>query len=129
MNFRYALAILAVFVLSACASDPPAQAPVTVVTPPTKVVVVEKPAPPPKVIVVEKPAPPPKVVVIEKPAPPPKIVKVPVPKAPSQCKGLPQLACINVAGCHWIKHGSPTDKHGRPLTDYCRTKATASANK
>jgi hypothetical protein len=122
MRFHFAFVALAVLAVTACASDPPTQAPVTVVTSPPKVVVIEKPAPP-KVVYVEKP------VYVVKPAPPPKIVKVPVPKAPSHCKGLPQLACINVAGCQWIKHSLPTDKHGRPLTDYCRLKATASVNK
>jgi hypothetical protein len=119
MYFRCSLAIGVTFVLSACASDPPAQAPVTVVTPPTKVVVIEKPTPPPKVVVVERPPP------VERPAPPPKTVKV----APNQCKGLPQLACINVAGCQWIKHASPTDKDGRPLKDYCRLTLAASSGK
>jgi len=123
MHFRYSLATGAVLVLSACASDPPAQAPITVVTPPPKVVVTEKPTPPPKVVVVERPP------FVERPAAPPKTVKVAVPAAPNQCKGLPQLACINVAGCQWIKQASPTDKDGRPLKDYCRLKLAASSGK
>ena len=118
---RYSLASGAVLVLSACASDPPTQAPVTVVTPPPKVVATEK-ATPPKVVVVERPPP------VERPAPP-KTVKVAVPPTPNQCKGLPQLACINVAGCQWIKHASPTDKNGRPLKDYCAMKVAASSGK
>ena len=122
MHFRYSLASGAMLVLSACASDPPAQAPVTVVTPPPKVVATEKPTPPPKVVAVERPPP------VERPAPP-KTVKVAVPPAPNQCKGLPQLACINVAGCQWIKLASPTDKNGRPLKDYCAMKVAASSGK
>jgi len=66
---------------------------------------------------------------VEKPSPAPKVVKRPNPKAPSQCKGLPQLACINVEGCEWIKRLSSTDNDGRPLLDYCGLKATASVNK
>ena len=112
MYFRFSLAVGIALVLSACASDPPAQAPVTVVTQPTKVVVIEKPAPPTKVVVVEKP------------------VKPPTLKASSPCKGAPQLACINIAGCEWVKQTSTTDKDGRPLIDHCRPKAaSASANK
>lgn len=111
MNFQYALATVAVLLLSACASDPPAQAPVAAVTPPTKVAATETPPPPPKIVVAEKP------------------VKVSVPKAPSPCKGAPQLACINLAGCEWIKRTAPTDKDGRPLTHYCRPKAAALAGK
>jgi hypothetical protein len=115
MNFQCSLTTLAALVLSACASDPPAQAPVTEVTPP------------PAAAVVEKPAPPQKVVNVEKSSPPPKIVKARGPKAPSQCQGLPQLACINVEGCEWIKHPSTTDKDGRPLMDYCELKATTAS--
>jgi hypothetical protein len=44
------------------------------------------------------------------------------PKAPSQCKGLPQLARINVEGCEWNKRLSSTDNDGRPLMDYCFSK-------
>jgi hypothetical protein len=101
---------VAVLIVSACASDPPAQTPVAAVTPP------------PAAVVVEKPAPPPEVANVEKPLPPPKIVKPPSPKAPSQCKGLPQLARINVEGCEWIKRLSSTDNDGRPLMDYCFSK-------
>ena len=112
MNLRYWPMMIGAFVLSACASDPPAQAPLAVVTPPTNVVAMEKPAPPTKVVVVEKP------------------VKAPTPKVSSPCKGAPQLACINIAGCEWVKQTSATDKDGRPLIDHCRLKAaTAAANK
>ena len=62
---------VAVLVVSACASDPPAQAPIAAVTPPAAAVVVEKPAPPPEAVNVEKPS------------PAPKVVKPPNPKAPS----------------------------------------------
>jgi hypothetical protein len=54
MRFHFAFVALAVLAVTACASDPPTQAPVTVVTSPPKVVVIEKPAPP-KVVYVEKP--------------------------------------------------------------------------
>jgi hypothetical protein len=117
MNFQCALAMLGALIAFGCASDPRAEAPVaTVVTPPTtastKVVEIEKPALPTKVVVVEKP------------------VKTPIPKTPSPCKGAPQLACINIAGCEWVKQTAPTDRDGRPLTDHCRlTAATASASK
>jgi hypothetical protein len=118
MNFCGLLVGVAVLIVSACASDPPAQTPVVAVTPP------------PAAVVAEKPAPPPKVANVEKPLPPPKIVKSLSPKAaPSQCKGLPQLACIYVEGCEWIKRISSTDNDGRPLMDYCGLKATASVNK
>jgi len=117
MSFRSSLPIAFLFVLSACASDPPAEAPVaTVVTPQT--------SPPTKVVEIEKPAPQTKVVVVEKP------VKTPIPKTPSPCRGAPQLACINITGCEWVKQTAPTDRDGRPLIDHCRLKAaTASANK
>ena len=115
MHFRYSLAITVAFVLSACASDPPAQAPVTAA------------APPPQAVVVEQLPPPPDVVNVEKPAPRPKITRLPDPKAPSKCRGLPQLACINVEDCEWIKRAASTDRDGRPLLDYCGLKtATAS---
>jgi hypothetical protein len=105
MHFRYCLAIGVAFVLSACASNPPAEPPpVAVATPPTNVVVIEDPAPPPKV------------------------VKAPVSKAKNQCTRLPQLACINVVGCEWIKRESTTDKDGRPLMDFCQLKATVSTS-
>jgi len=104
--------MIAALVFSACASDPPAQAPLAVATPPTNVVAIEKPAPPTKVVVVEK------------------TVKAPALKVSSPCKGAPQLACINIAGCEWIKQTSATDKDGRPLSNHCRLKAaTAAANK
>jgi len=111
--------------LSACASDPPAEAPVATVTAPA---VIEKPAPATKGVVVAKPPPATKVVSGgEKPTAPTKNATGSVPKAANQCKGAPQLACINIAGCEWIKRTSPTDKDGRPLIDYCRLKTTASA--
>src|SRR5262249_58892385 len=56
MNLRCGLMTIGAFLLSACASDPPAEAPVAVVTAPTAI---EKSAPAPKV---EKPPPPTKVV-------------------------------------------------------------------
>ena len=117
MQYQCALAMLGAVIAFGCASDPPAEAQVaTVVTPPTtsstKVLEIEKPAPATKVVVVEKP------------------VKTPIPKTPSPCKGAPQLACINIAGCEWVKQTSTTDKDGRPLIDHCRLKAaTASASK
>jgi len=122
MNLRCGLMMIGAFCLSACASDPPAEAPVAAVTAPS---VSEKPAS--KVVVVEKSPASTKVVNAEKPAPPAKIATGSVPKAASQCKGAPQLACINIAGCEWIKRTTPTDKDGRPLSDYCRLKTTASA--
>jgi hypothetical protein len=124
MNLRCGLMTIGAFLLSACASDPPAEAPAAVVTAPT---VIEKPATATKVVVVEKPPPPAKVVSGEKPAASAKTATGSVPKAANQCKGAPQLACINIAGCEWIKRTSPTDKDGRPLIDYCRLKTTASA--
>jgi len=121
MTLRCGLITIGAFLLSACASDPPAEAPVAVVTAPT---VIEKSAPAPKV---EKPPPPTKVVSGEKPAAPAKIATGSGAKTTNQCQGAPQLACINIAGCEGIKRTSPTDKDGRPLTDYCRLKTTASA--
>jgi hypothetical protein len=114
MHIRYSFALGVAFVLNACASDPPEQVPVASITPPPPSTVVETPAPP-TVVNAEKP---------------PKTAKAPGPKTPSKCKGLPQLACINVEGCEWIKPASSTDRDGRPLMDYCGLKAaTASANK
>jgi hypothetical protein len=105
MRFLSCLAIGAAFVLSACASDPPAEPPpVAIITPPTNVVAVEDPAPPPKV------------------------AKASVSKAKNQCTRLPQLVCMNVAGCEWIKRESTTDKDGRPLMDFCQLKAAASTS-
>jgi hypothetical protein len=116
MKFQSLLVGATLLVVSACASDPPAQAPVT------------SAAPPPEAVVVEQLPPPPDVVNVEKPAPRPKVAKLPDPKAPSKCKGLPQLACINVEECEWIKRTASTDRDGRPLLDYCGLKtATASA--
>jgi hypothetical protein len=116
MNFQSLLVGVTLLVVSACASDPPAQAPVTSAAPPSEAVVVEQLPPPPDVVNVEKPA------------PRPKVAKLPDPKAPSKCKGLPQLACINVEECEWIKRTASTDRDGRPLLDYCGLKtATASA--
>jgi hypothetical protein len=115
MNFQSLLVSATVLIVGACASEPPAQAPVTAA------------APPPQAVVVEQLPPPPDVVDVEKPAPRPKITKLPDPKAPSKCKGLPQLACVNVDECEWIKRTASTDKDGRPLLDYCGLKiATAS---
>jgi len=115
MNFHFLLVALAALVVTACATDPPEQGPVGSVNQPPATVV-ETPAPP-------------TVVNVEKSAPPPKIAKAPGPKTPSKCKGLPQLACINVEGCEWIKPASSTDRDGRLLTEYCGLRAgTASAN-
>jgi hypothetical protein len=119
MKLQSLLVSVTVLVVGACASDPPAQTPVAAVTPPPQDVVVEQLPPTP---------PPPDVVNVEKPAPRPKVTKLPDPKAPSKCKGLPQLACINVEECEWIKRTASTDRDGRPLLDYCGLKtATASA--
>jgi hypothetical protein len=120
MNFHSLLLGVTLLVVGACASEPTAQAPVTASAPPAQPVVVEQlPSPPP---------PPPDVVNVEKPAPRPKTAKLPDPKAPSKCKGLPQLACINIEECEWIKRTASTDRDGRPLLDYCGLKtATASA--
>ena len=112
MRFHFSFVAVAVLVMAACASDPPEEVPVASITPSP----VETPAPPAAV----NP---------EKTSPPPKIAKAPGPRTPSKCKGLPQLACINVDGCEWIKRASSTDNDGRPLIDYCGLKAaTASAN-
>src|SRR5262245_1523480 len=115
MNFHFLPVTLAALVVTACATDPPEQVPVgSIIPPPTTVV--EMPAPPTPVNV-------------EKSSAPPKIAKPPGPNTPSKCKGLPQLACINVDGCEWIKPASSTDRDGRLLRDYCGLKpATASAN-
>jgi hypothetical protein len=115
MNFHSLLLGVTLLVVSACASEPPAQTPVAAVTPP------------PADVVVEQLPPPPDAVNVEKPAPRPKVTKLPDPKAPSKCRGLPQLACVNVEDCEWIKRAVSTDRDGRPLLDYCGLKtATAS---
>jgi len=115
MKLHFSLVALAALIVSACATDPPEQVPVGSIAPPPTTVV-------------ETP-PPPTVVNAEKSSPPPKIAKAPSPKTPSKCKGLPQLACINVEVCEWIKPASSTDRDGRLLRDYCGLKAaTASAN-
>jgi hypothetical protein len=116
MQFQCVLAILGALIAVGCASDPPAEAPVAVVTAPTP--------PNTKVVAIETPTSTPKAVVAGKP------VKAPTSQTPSPCKGAPQLACINIAGCEWVKQTAPTDRDGRPLIDHCRLKAaTASANK
>jgi hypothetical protein len=116
MQFHSLLVGVTLLVVSACASEPPAKGPVT------------GSAPPPQAVDVEQLPPPPDVVDIERSAPPPKIAKAPGPKTPSKCKGLPQLACINVEGCEWVKPTSSTDRDGRLLKDYCGlAAATASA--
>jgi len=116
MNVHFLLVGVTVLVVSACASEPPAKAPVSAAMPP------------PQAVVVEQLPPPPDVVDVEKPGPRPKITKLPDPKAPSKCRGLPQLACINVEDCEWVKRAASTDRDGRPLLDYCGLKiATASA--
>jgi outer membrane biosynthesis protein TonB len=117
MNFQSLLVGATLLVVSACASDPPAQSPVT------------SAAPPPEAVVVEQLPPPPDVVNAEKPAPRPKVTKLPDPKAPSKCKGLPQLACINVEECEWIKRTASTDRDGRPLLDYCGLKTATASTK
>ena len=85
-------------------------------------VYVEKPVVVEKRIIVEKP------VVVERPI----VVEkhVPVPRTVSACKGIRSpTACANLSGCQWIRHKSSKNKHGGPLTDYCRSRATASARK
>jgi hypothetical protein len=114
MNFHSLLVGVAVLAVSACASEPSAKGPVTA-------------AAPPQAVDVEQLPPPSDVVEVEKPAPRPKVTKLPDPKAPSKCRGLPQLACINVEDCEWIKPATSTDRDGRLLKDYCGLKtATAS---
>jgi len=116
MNFHSLLVGVTVLVMSACASEPTAKAPITGA------------APAPQAVDVEQLPPPPDVVNAERSAPSPKIAKAPNPKTPSKCKGLPQLACINVEGCEWVKPASSTDRDGRLLKDYCGlAAATASA--
>jgi hypothetical protein len=102
--------------VGACASDRSAKAPATAQDQVAAV------TPPPQAVDVEQLPPPPDVVNEEKPAPRPKATKLPDPKAPSKCRGLPQLACINVDDCEWIKRASSTDRDGRPLLDYCGLK-------
>jgi hypothetical protein len=114
MHLHFSLVGVAVLGVAACASDPPEQGPVGSITPPPATVV-ETPAPP-------------TVANVEKSSPSPKIAKAPGPKTPSKCKGLPQLACINVEGCEWIKPATSTDRDGRLLTNYCGLKAPTSAN-
>jgi hypothetical protein len=122
MRFHYLLVGVTLLVVGACASDRRAQAPVAAQEPVAAV------SPPPQAVDVEQLPPPPDVVNVEKPAPRPKVTKLPDPKAPSKCKGLPQLACINVEDCAWVKRTTSTDRDGRPLLDYCGLKvATASA--
>ena len=113
MKFQSVLVCVALLVASACASERPAKAPATAA------------APPPQAVDVEQLPPPPDVATEEKPAPRPKVAKLPDPKAPSKCRGLPQLACINVDDCEWIKRASSTDRDGRPLLDYCGLKTLA----
>ena len=116
MNFHFSLVAVAVLIATSCASDPAEQIPVNSITSPATSTVVETP-------------PPPTVADVEKSSPPAKITRAPSPKALSKCKGLPQLACINVEGCEWVRPASSTDRDGRLLTDYCGLKAaTASAN-
>src|SRR5262245_11615349 len=116
MRLHLSVVVLAASVLTACASDAPEDVPVASITPPPASTVPETPQPP-------------SVVNVEKSTPPPKVAKAPGPKTPSKCKGLPQLACINVEGCEWIKPASSTDRDGRLLMDYCGLKAaTTSAN-
>ena len=64
--------------------------------------------------------PPPQASIVATPSPP---------KVVSFCDGLIEGACTKMAGCQWIKHASPKDKDGRPLTDYCRLKTVAAAAK
>jgi hypothetical protein len=109
MHFQFLLVTLAMLVVTACATDPPEEVPVSAIIPPPATVV-ENPAPP-------------TVVDVGKSSASPKIAKAPGPKTPSKCKGLPQLACINVEGCEWIKPATSTDRDGRLLRDYCGLKA------
>ena len=123
MNFHSLFIGVTLLLVGACASDRSAKAPITAQDPVTAA------TPPPQAVDVEQLPPPPDVVNEEKPAPPPKIAKTPSSKTPSKCKGLPQLACINVDGCEWVKPATSTDRDGRLLKDYCGlTTATASAN-
>jgi hypothetical protein len=119
MNFQSVLVCVAVLVVSGCASEPPAKATATATAPPPQT------APAPQPAVVEQLPPPPDVANVEKPAPRQKATKLPDPKASSKCKGLPQLACINVEDCEWIKRAGSTDRDGRPLLDYCGLKTLA----
>lgn len=122
MNFYSLLVGVTVLVVGACAANPRAQVPVAAQDPVAAV------SPPPTAVEVEQlPPPPPDVANVEKPAPRPKVTKLPDPKAPSKCRGLPQLACINVEDCEWVKRTTSTDRDGHPLLDYCGLKtATAS---
>jgi len=116
MNFCFSLVAVAVLAVSSCAPSPAEQSPIGSITSSATSSVVETP-------------PPPAVVDVENSSPSPKVTRAPGPKAPSKCKGLPQLACINVEGCEWVRPASSTDRDGRLLTDYCGLKAaTASAN-
>jgi len=116
MHVHFSFVVLAALVVTACASDAPEQVSAASIASPPLSTVPETPAPP-------------TVVNVEKSTPPPKIAKAPGPKTPSKCKGLPQLACINVEGCEWIKPETSTDRDGRLLRDYCGLKAaTASTN-
>lgn len=113
MNSHFLFVTLAALVATACATEPPEQVPVgSIISPPATVV--ETPAPP-------------TVVNAEKSSPPPKVARAPGPKTPSKCKGLPQLACINVDGCEWIKPATSTDRDGRLLKDYCGLKAATTS--
>ena len=102
----------------ACASERPAKAPAAAEAPPPQT------APPPQAVVIEQLPPPPDVVNVEKPRHDRKLLSA-NPKASSKCEGLPQLACINVEDCEWIKRASSTDRDGRPLLDYCGLKTLA----
>lgn len=51
------------------------------------------------------------------PSLPPKVMVRAPGKSP--CAGLLEAACKRPT-CLWVKHASPTDKHGRPVKDYCR---------
>jgi hypothetical protein len=113
MHFQVLLVTLAALIVTACATDPPEEVPVGAIIPPPATVV-EIPAPPTVVNVEKSPA-------------SPKIAKAPGPKTPSKCKGLPQLACINVEGCEWIKPATSTDRDGRLLRDYCGLKAATTS--
>jgi hypothetical protein len=116
MNFRLSFGAVAVLAVTSCASNPAEQVPIGSITSPATSAIIESP-------------PPPTVVDVENSSPSPKVTRAPGPKTLSKCKGLPQLACINVEGCEWVRPASSTDRDGRLLTDYCGLKAaTTSAN-
>jgi hypothetical protein len=98
---RCLLLCAVMFVLSACASDPPPE-PIPLAT--------DLP---------EKSA--------EPPAPPPKNVQKQA--ASNPCRGLVQTSCVKLKGCEWVKNEKPTNKEGQAHFDYCRLKVASTAKK